>query len=164
LAAPIAAVAPPAALLVPLDALARIVGAHAPLNRHGEQARGDRHDAVGKVLAATGCNCAVQRINVTEAKIDNFAPAQHRPDGAAERAPVFPLRRRTLARQVLGLEALRERRDSRRLPLLIGLADRIGAAVDSAFKIGGFRARAAAVFQSGKLPTVSRRSRPDFVW
>jgi len=111
LAASIAAIVPPAVLPAPLDALARIVGAVAPLDRHGEQARGDRDNAVGKVLAAAGGNCAAQRINVTEANIDNFALAQHRPDGGAEQAPVFPLRRRTLARQVISLEALGERRD-----------------------------------------------------
>ena len=115
-----------------------------------------------RALLCSLADLAVQAINISERDIGNLDAAKGRDDLGRVLLPVCLCRRRSLARQVLGDEAVAEIGNGRSLPPGLNIAQRIAATINL---LGSSLAsvRAAPVDQSGNEPMVKRRRRPTRV-
>ena len=111
------------------DVRARIVGAHAALDRQGEENAHEGDDPVRLVGMLDG-DLAVHGRDVFAGYCCNFALAKPRNDVPRDDAAVFSLRAQAAARQVVALKNAAEIANARRFLLVLPLLPRIEAAID----------------------------------
>ena len=147
-------------LVIALNALDRIIGAHLPAHRQRKHFAQYRNDTVGLVRAASLANLAMQSIDIGEGDVSHFGVGTEvRANMPSQHALITAYRFRTLPWQVFFLEPLDEVGHGGICTLLLQSGERVTTLIDQLAKTAGFNTYPPVV-QLGKPPMVNRRSRP----